>query len=216
MKTAKESLTTKEQLLQTAMELMLAKGFTAVTVDEICEKTGVTKGGFFHYFESKEDLGKSALEYYWQLRVQTIKEMPFNNIKDPLKRLHGLLDSFSAAVKNPLVPKSCLIGNFSQELSATYPGIRTLCEQKFSMFADMLKQILDEAKKMYAPRLRLDTRSLAEHFVAIFQGALILSKAKQDTKVIEESIRHFRRYAETLFKKGRKAVVKTRKGGEGV
>ena len=208
MKTTKEALSTKEQLLQTATELMLAKGFTAVTVDEICEKTGVTKGGFFHYFESKDDLGKSALEYYWQSQTQMIKEMPFNAIKDPLKRLYGFLDFFMDRAKNPLVPKSCLIGNFSQELSATYPEIRSLCEKKFSMFANMLKQILDEAKQMYAPRSRLDTKSLAEHFIAIFQGALILSKAKQDTGVIEEGIRHFRQYVEALFKKGRKPAVK--------
>ncbi len=213
MKSIKETLTTKEQLLQTAMELMLAKGFTAVTVDEISEKSGITKGGFFHYFESKEDLGKSALEYYWQLRVQTIQEMPFNNIKDPLKRLHGFLDSFSAAAKNPLVPKSCLIGNFSQELSATYPGIRSLCEQKFSMFSDILKQILDEVKEKYAVKSSINTKSLAEHFIAIFQGALILAKAKRDTKVIEESIRHFRQYVETLFKKSRKPSVKSRERG---
>lgn len=208
MKIAKESLTTKEQLLQTAMELMLAKGYTATTVDEICEKAGITKGGFFHYFESKEDSGKAVLEYYWQSQVQMVQEMPFHSIKDPLKRLHGFLDSFADRARDPQITKSCLIGNFSQELSSTYPEIRTLCDKKFSMFADMLKQILDEAKQMYAPRLRFDTRGLAEHFIAIFQGALILSKAKQDTKVIEENIRHFRQYVETLFKKGRKPAVK--------
>ena len=77
--------------------------------------------------------------------------MPFHSIKDPLKRLHGFLDSFADRARDPQITKSCLIGNFSQELSSTYPGIRTLCDRKFSMFADMLKQILDEAKQMYAP-----------------------------------------------------------------
>ncbi|MBI4972616.1 MAG: TetR/AcrR family transcriptional regulator [Candidatus Omnitrophica bacterium] len=200
MKTTKEVLSTKEQLLQKATELMLAKGFTAVTVDEICKKTGITKGGFFHYFKSKEDLGKSALEYYWQLQMQMIQNMPFKAIKDPLKKLHAFLDSFEALANNPHVSKSCLIGNFSQELAATNPGIQALCKEKFSLFAGMLKQILDKAKQMYAPRSRLDTKSLAEHFVALFQGSLILAKAKNNTQVIEEGIRHFRRYVISLFK----------------
>lgn len=210
MKTTKETPSTKKQLLQTAMELMLAKGYTATTVDEICEKAGITKGGFFHYFKSKEDFGKAALEYYWQSQIRRIKEMPFNAIKDPLKRLHGFLDYSADRARNPQITKSCLIGNFSQELSSTYPEIRILCDKKISMFADMLKQILDEAKAMYAPRSRLDTRSLAEHFIAIFQGALILSKAKQDAKVIEEGIEHFRRYVESLFANVRKPAVKSR------
>src|SRR3989338_3595698 len=124
MKSTKETSSTKEQLLQTAMELMLAKGFTAVTVDEICEKTGVTKGGFFHYFESKEDLGKAVLEYYWQSQVQMVQEMPFHSIKDPLKRLHGFLDSFADRARDPQITKSCLIGNFSCSL---------ICSNRFSM-----------------------------------------------------------------------------------
>jgi TetR/AcrR family transcriptional repressor of nem operon len=210
MKNKKEAVSTKEQLIQTAIELMLAKGYTATTVDEICEKAGITKGGFFYYFESKEDLGKAALEYFWQSQIRMIKEMPFHTIKDPLKKLHGFLDSFADRARDPQITKSCLIGNFSQELSSTYPEIRSLCDKKFSLFADMLKQILDEAKQMYAPRLRLDTRSLAEHFIAIFQGALILSKAKQDAKVIEESVEHFRRYVESLFNKDRRSAVKLR------
>lgn len=210
MKTTKKTPSTKEQLLQTAMELMLAKGYTATTVDEICEKAGITKGGFFHYFESKEDLGKAVIEHYWQLQMQMIREMPFNAIKDPLKKLHGFLDSFADRARDPQITKSCLIGNFSQELSSTYPEIRTLCDKKFSMFADMLKQILDEAKQVYAPRSRFDTRSLAEHFIAVFQGALILSKARQDTKVIEENIWHLRQYVETLFKKGQRQAIKSR------
>lgn len=213
MRTVKETLTTKEQLLQAAKELMLARGFTAVTVDEICEKTGVTKGGFFHYFESKEDLGKAVLEYYWQLQVKMLKEMPFHSIKDPLKKLYGFLDSFADRARDPQITKSCLIGNFSQELSSTYPEIRALCDKKFSMFADMLKQILNEAKEIYAPRSRFDTRGLAEHFIAIFQGALVLAKAKQDAKVIEENIEHFRQYVESLFKKGQKSAVKSKERG---
>lgn len=211
LRTTKKTSATKEQLIQTAIELMLAKGYTATTVDEICEKAGITKGGFFHYFESKEDLGKAALEYFWQSQIRMIKEMPFHTIKDPLKKLHGFLDSFADRARDPQITKSCLIGNFSQELSSTYPGIRSLCDEKFSLFADMLKLILDEAKQMYASRLRIDTKSLAEHFLAIFQGALILAKAKQDTKVIEENIEHFRQYVKTLFKKGRKPAIKSRK-----
>ena len=61
MKTAKEILSTKEQLLQTAMELMLAKGFTAVTIDEICEKTGITKGASFIISRAKRIWGNPSL-----------------------------------------------------------------------------------------------------------------------------------------------------------
>ena len=66
MRTAQTHSPTKEKLLEAAQQLMLAKGFPATTVDEICEAAGFTKGSFFHYFESKEHLGKEVLDRFYQ------------------------------------------------------------------------------------------------------------------------------------------------------
>lgn len=202
MKTVKRGKPTREQLLQAAMELMLEKGYTATTLDEICKKAGVTKGGFFHYFVSKEDLGKAALEHFWQSRMQMMQNMTFNKVRDPLKRLHGFLDAFITLAKNHQTPRSCLIGNLTQELSMTNPAIRKVCAEKFTAFADMLRLLLDEAGVKYPPPVRIDTKSLAEHFTAILQGSLLLAKAKEDADVIEKNIEHFRSYIGSLF--GRK------------
>src|SRR5437588_558763 len=43
----------RERLLDAAQRLMLARGFAATSVDEICAAAKLTKGSFFHYFESK-------------------------------------------------------------------------------------------------------------------------------------------------------------------
>ncbi len=63
---------TKEKLLDTAIGLMLKKGFTATSVDEICQTAGLTKGSFFYYFESKEDLADAALHRFWQSQMDMI------------------------------------------------------------------------------------------------------------------------------------------------
>src|SRR5689334_24216214 len=65
MRTAQTYTPTKEKLLDAAQQLMLSKGFPATTVDEICDTAGFTKGSFFHYFESKEQLGKEVLNRFY-------------------------------------------------------------------------------------------------------------------------------------------------------
>jgi hypothetical protein len=40
---------------------------------------------------------------------------------------------------------------------------------------------------------------LAEHVLAVAQGAIILAKAKQDRKVIQESLEHVREYLKCVF-----------------
>ena len=47
----------KERILAGAKELFLARGYAATTVDAICEKAELTKGSFYYFFDSKEDLG---------------------------------------------------------------------------------------------------------------------------------------------------------------
>mgnify|MGYP003395515101 CR=1 FL=1 len=89
---AKAQPPTREKLLDSAQQLMLAKGFVATTVDEICDAAGVTKGSFFHYFKSKEDLGKVVLERFCQVRLQLMQGSPSQKKKDPLERIYGLVD----------------------------------------------------------------------------------------------------------------------------
>lgn len=201
MRTAQIHSPTKEKLLDAAQQLMLAKGFPATTVDEICEAAGFTKGSFFHYFESKEHLGKEVLDHFYFSLQQTIQQGAFRKKSDPLQRVYGYVDRLIEMTKNPQAPSGCLLGHFTQELSNTYPEIRESCAQHFAEWAATLKQDLDEAKAQYAPKAPFDTQSLAEFFIAVMQGSRILAAAKQDSKVFEQNLQHFKRYVKSLFEK---------------
>lgn len=49
---------TKEYILKTSLILFLQKSYRDVTMNEIVLKTGLSKGAFYHYFSSKEELFK--------------------------------------------------------------------------------------------------------------------------------------------------------------
>ncbi len=201
MRTAWVHSPTREKLLNAAQRLMLAKGFAATTVDEICKSAGLTKGSFFHYFESKDHVSKATLERFASSMFQAFQTAPFLKKRDPLQRVYGYVDFAISMSRDPKIPNSCLLGTFAQELSDTHPEIRSHCARHFTQWAETLKQDLDEAKATYAPRAAIDTRSLAEHFIAIVEGSLILAKAKQDTEVMEKNLRHFKRYVKSLFER---------------
>ena len=46
--------TARDRLIAAAEAEMLAKGYPATTVDEICARAGVSKGSFYHFFSTKE------------------------------------------------------------------------------------------------------------------------------------------------------------------
>jgi len=201
VRVALEHSPTKERLLDAAERLMLAKGFSATTVDEICEASKLTKGSFFHYFQNKEELGRDVLERFCRRQQDRLMAAPFHQKRDPLERVEGMLEFMIQMSEEPGAPQGCLLGTFSQELSATYPQIRACCADQFQVWARRLQKDLDESKAKYAPRSSVDIRSLSEHFIAVLEGSLIVAKAKQDPKVVAESLRHLKRYIRGLFGK---------------
>jgi TetR/AcrR family transcriptional repressor of nem operon len=199
MRTAQTDSLTREKLLDAAQELMLAKGYTATSVDEICETAKLTKGSFFHYFDGKEHLGRVLAERFYNSMRERFQSAPFHRKKDPLERVFGRIDFLIELSRSQQGAKGCLLGTFVQELSATHPTIRSVCATCFDESARSFQQDLDLAKAQYAPRSRWSTESLARHLTAVAQGAIILAKARQDPTVMEESLGHFRDYLKCVF-----------------
>jgi AcrR family transcriptional regulator len=54
-----------EHIIKVACKLFLQKSFKEVTMKELVNSTGLSKGAFYHYFESKEQLFLAVLEYFF-------------------------------------------------------------------------------------------------------------------------------------------------------
>ena len=52
----------RDNIIRAAWRCAARKGFRELTIDEICEEAGVSKGGFYGYFGSKEELLVALLE----------------------------------------------------------------------------------------------------------------------------------------------------------
>src|SRR5688500_10796091 len=124
---------TREKLVDAAVGLMLERGYEATGVEDICKAAKVTKGSFFHYFDSKEALGKAAVERFYSTMKDKFAEAPQLRKEDPLDRLLAWTDVAAAMSQDPRAQKGCLVGTFTQEISATHEGLRRACE---SCFAD--------------------------------------------------------------------------------
>lgn len=190
---------TKIDLLNAATNLMLAQGYHGTTVEQICKVAGVTKGSFFYYFASKEALGRALPPHFLGLMGELLNQGTHQTVADPLQRLYAYCDDIALMLARPDVPKSCLIGNLAQELASTEEGFRTVCNQCFTQWAKALQTDLDAACQLYERQAVVDSYSIAEHFIATLEGALILAKAQQDLAVIDQNLAHFKRYLELLF-----------------
>ena len=55
---------TRERIVDTARALFNRRGFVEVSIDEIMESVGLTRGGFYNHFASKEELFVEAVQSF--------------------------------------------------------------------------------------------------------------------------------------------------------
>src|SRR5437773_7970686 len=82
----------RQKLIEAALAAIRTKGYAATSVDELCTRAGVTKGAFFHHFDSKKDLAVAAADHWSRTTGEMFAQAPYHQHKDPLKRVLGYLD----------------------------------------------------------------------------------------------------------------------------
>ena len=188
----------RERLLDAAQTLMLAQGFAATTVDAICNAANVTKGCFFHYFDSKDELGTIVLKRFCE-SGRAVHQGLCGRETDPLKRVYAYIDGTIKLSQDPVLGKGCLLGLFSQELADTNPAMRKACCEGFEEWAQGFTKELSAAKARYAPTKSFSPKEVAEHFIAVLEGSMILSKTRRDMRVMAQNLKHFKAYVQSLY-----------------
>jgi AcrR family transcriptional regulator len=74
----------KEELMDAAVELFKKKGFHATSVEEITTSIGISKGGFYRHFESKESLILELLNRFYNEMVKKSEHFSVELQGDPL------------------------------------------------------------------------------------------------------------------------------------
>jgi TetR/AcrR family transcriptional regulator, transcriptional repressor for nem operon len=200
MPTTKSHVDTKTDLLNAALSVIRSKGYSATTVDDICEAAGVTKGAFFHYFKSKEALAVASAEYWGSVTSALFASAPYHALSDPLERLLAYVDFRKTILRGDLPEFTCLLGTMVQEAYETHPVIRDACDKYISEHAAVVAVDIAEAMRKYGIHGDWTAESLALYTQAVLQGAFILAKAKNGPAIAASCIDHLRRYLELLFR----------------
>ncbi len=182
-----------------ALSLIRSKGYTATTVDDLCEAAGVTKGAFFHHFASKEELAVAAANFWSEWTGGLFENASYHRHSDPLDRVLAYVDFRIDLLQGTTPEFTCLVGTMVQEVFDTHPLIRQACEQSIFGHAEKLASDIDEAIRIHSPGAPFTGGSLALYMQSVIQGAFVLAKASGDPAVAAESLRHLRRYLDLSF-----------------
>ncbi len=195
---------TRQQIMDTAQGMILERGFSGTSVDHVINSLGLTKGAFFHHFNSKDDLATALIQRFVDEGIRTFDEFMGRARKfsdDPLQQLlllAGLYEEQFDGLEEPY--EGCLMAAYVYELEQFGEHVRPIISAEFLHWRRELTVLLGQIAKRYPPRAEVDLVALADMFISTFEGAFVVSKALQDPQVTAQQLRLYKTFIETLFK----------------
>lgn len=162
------------RILEIASRLFREKGFDAVSVAEVMKAAGLTHGGFYGHFDSKDDLIAQALAH-----VLAAGEGG------------GDLRSYVEAYLSPRHRDDCAGGCPTASLAA---AVRLQSPAARSAMTEGLRSQINRASKALPELDAADRRRAAIGSFAAMVGAVILARAVDDPALSDEVLEQTREW----------------------
>jgi len=157
----------RRRILDVASRLFRDKGFDAVSVAEVMKAAGLTHGGFYGHFASKDDLIAQTLAHVLTVDAEG----------------GGDLRAYADAYLSPRHRDDCAGGCPTAALAA---AIRLQSPAARSAMTEGLRSQIDRASKALPELDAADRRRAAIGSFAAMVGAVILSRAIDDPTLSDE------------------------------
>lgn len=181
MKVSREQMAeNRRRILDVASKLFREKGFDAVSVAEVMKAAGLTHGGFYGHFSSKDDLVAETIGYV------------LSRDGDGGVDLRAYMDEYLAPRHRDNAAAGCPTAGLAADIRHQTPAARA------AMTAGLRSQIERVAKAL--PNIdAADRRSAAIGTWAAMVGAMILARAVDDTELSDEVLEQTRVWIEAAI-----------------
>ena len=175
---------TRRAIIEAAARLFRERGPDAVGLPDIMASAGLTIGGFYRHFESKEELFRLALEHAMQQTVEMMSKKKGTVGREWLGKAAAI---YLHPAHRANVGGGCPLPMLTSEVARRDDGAK-------ERFSNLLEQIVDQVEARLhdadAPRQE------AWGVLATMVGGLLLSRGTADDRLAEEILSSCRKYLE--------------------
>jgi TetR/AcrR family transcriptional repressor of nem operon len=183
----------REAIAASAAALLRERGIQASSVMEVMKGAGLTVGGFYAHYDSKEDLFvetlRNAASTNWDHLLKSAKG------ETPASRTLSVIKHYLCRKHRDNKNTGCLLPSTAPEIAREGEPYRSALEKELSTFARSLAKMIDAGA---------DSRKTALGLIALMYGALSLSRAVSGTRLSDEFLEAGRKLGEQVIDKEKK------------
>lgn len=194
---------TRERILGVAEQIILQKGFSATSIDEIISEANITKGGFFYHFNGKNELAVGLVERYQTEDTRIFAEL-FERAEslseDPLQQMLIFIKLMAEMFADlPSGHPGCLVASFTYESLQFEPDVLERVAAGVLGWRAMFGEHIQKIVEVYPMRIELPVEDLADMLTAVMEGGIITSLTLKDPDILVRQLLQYRDFLRLLF-----------------
>ena len=189
---------TRLEILRAGYDETYERGFQSASVESIVARAGVTKGAFFHYFPTKNDLGYAIADEVLGRMMLDRWIRPLAAYRNPIQGMVVRYRKNMEELSDEDLAHGCPLNNLTQEMSAVDPVFREKLQGVLSLWIEETERYLRKAQANGYLRQDVDVKMVAHFTVMLEEGSAAIAKNLRDRKVYSAFYDGFKRFLESV------------------
>jgi TetR/AcrR family transcriptional regulator, transcriptional repressor for nem operon len=160
-------LETHARIVKRASVRLREKGAHGIGVADLMKDAGLTHGGFYAHFDSREALVIEAFAYAMDRSIERWRKL--GEQTPPDKRLATIVDSYLTSVHRDDPGHGCAVPTLGAEIARESPKTRKAFASKLEQMVDMLAEQIPDLPRKTARKQAMAT-------LASMMGTLVLAR----------------------------------------
>ena len=189
---------TRRAIVEQSLQLFSVKGYYNTSIKDIITATGLTKGGLYGHFASKEDIWYAVYDEAVSI-WRGIVFLGVRDCSDPLERLNTFIhNDLENYLGGEVFDGGCFFLNMLVELAGQSASMSRQILRGFVRLSRLLRLWLEEAAEGGMVAGDADLREIANFIVITLNGAAALYISSRDRSIIDQTINQLHGYVGNL------------------
>ena len=193
-----KGIQTRQSIIAKTLRLFCVKGYYNTSIKDILVATGLTKGGLYGHFASKEDLWYAVYDE----ALGIWRKIVFRGIQssaDPLECIQTLIENdIKTKLGNHLFEGGCFFHSMLVELSGQSAAMSSHLMQGFKQLAGLLCAWLEQAEQQGLLKENLNFNKIANFIIISLNGAAALYAPSRDPAILDQTVSQLHFYIQQL------------------
>lgn len=173
---------TKQFIIEKTATLFNTKGYTATSLSDITEATGLTKGSIYGNFENKDEVSLEVYKYNSGILKKNLMRSFSEEFPTMTDKLYAFVAFYRKNWQLVFLHGGCPLMNAATESDDTFPALNNQVKLSFQDWTETISKIIKTGQTNNEFSQEIDPEQYASLFIILIEGGILLSKTTGDEK----------------------------------